>query len=135
MVGVDAYGSVIFGTPPSPRRLTGIGSSRPSHFLSKELYDSYLLVKDEEAFAFCHAFFVATSIKIGGSSGATLSACARYLTEHPEVTDVVGICADRGENYLSSIFNEDWLQQQGVKDFIDQSEYVMSIIIKSLEER
>lgn len=121
IVGVDAYGSVVFGTPSSSRLLTGIGSSRPSSFLSKELYDSYLLVRDEEAFAFCHTFFATMSIKIGGSSGATLSACARYLAEHPEITDVVCVCADRGENYTSSIFNDEWLRQKGLKDFIKQS--------------
>lgn len=121
IIGIDAYGSVIFGSPPSPRRLTGIGSSQPSNFITQKLYDSYMLAGDAEAFAFCRAFFAATQMKIGGSSGATLSACFRYLAEYTEITDVVCVCADRGENYLSSIFNDEWLQQQALEGVINQT--------------
>lgn len=114
IIGVDAYGSVVFGTPAAPRKLTGIGSSRPSSFISNDLYDTYVLVKDEEAFAFCRALYSATDIKVGGSSGAVLTACAQYLLEHPDVTDVVCVCADNGDNYTSSIFNDEWVQRQGL---------------------
>ena len=114
IIGVDARGSVVFGTPPGPRKLTGIGSSRCSSFILKEMYDTYLLVGDEEAFAFCHALYTATGIKVGGSSGAVLAACASYLQTHPELENVVCVCPDSGENYSSSIFNNQWLQQHGI---------------------
>ncbi len=114
VIGVDAYGSVIFGTPPASRRLTGIGSSRPSSFLTRDLYDTYMLVKDEQAFAYCRAVFAATGLLVGGSSGASLAACARYLADHPAVSRVVCICADDGHNYASSIFSEQWLQEQEI---------------------
>jgi cysteine synthase A len=107
VIGVDAYGSVIFGTPAAPRKLTGIGSSRESSFLHNHLYDDYIQVKDEEAFAFCHSLYAATGIKVGGSSGATLAACARYLSLHPHAQNVVCICADGGENYTTTIYSED----------------------------
>lgn len=109
IIGVDAHGSVIFGTPPAPRKLTGIGSSRSSSFITRDLYDMHMLVNDEEAFAFCHALWNSTGIKVGGSSGAVLAACGRYLLDHPEVIHVVCVCADSGDNYTNSIFNDDWL--------------------------
>ena len=111
VIGVDARGSVVFDAPPAPRKLTGIGSSRRSSFISTEIYDSHTLVGDEEAFTFCRALHSATAIKVGGSSGAVLSACARYLYDHLEMTNVVCVCSDSGENYISSIFNDEWLQQ------------------------
>jgi N-(2-amino-2-carboxyethyl)-L-glutamate synthase len=114
IIGVDAHGSVIFGTPPAPRKLTGIGSSRVSDFITSDLYDSYMLVRDEEAFAFCRALWQATDIKVGGSSGAVLAACAKYLLAHPEVRNVVCLCADSGDNYANSIFNDDWIQKYGL---------------------
>jgi cysteine synthase A len=114
IIGVDAHGSVIFNTPPAPRKLTGIGSSRPSSFLTPDLYNQHLLVKDEEAFAFCRALKDATGINVGGSSGAVLAACAKYLQAHPLVENVVCVCADSGDNYTNSIFNDDWLQKQGL---------------------
>lgn len=109
IIGVDAHGSVIFGSPPAPRKLTGIGSSRLSDFITGDAYDSYLLVRDEEAFAFCHALHESTGIKVGGSSGAVLAACARYLAEHPDVNETVCVCPDTGDNYSSSIYNAQWL--------------------------
>lgn len=114
IIGVDARGSVVFGTPPGPRKLTGIGSSRPSSFLSPALYDTYMLVGDEEAFSYCRILFRKTGIKVGGSSGATLAACARYLQVYPDLKNVVCVCSDDGENYTSSIFNHVWLEQQGI---------------------
>ena len=114
IIGVDARGSVVFGTPPGPRKLTGIGSSRRSSFISPEMYDTHLLVSDEQAFAFCHAVYATTGIKVGGSSGATLAACADYLQAHPEMEQVVCVCPDSGENYSSSIFSNRWLQQHDI---------------------
>lgn len=112
IIGVDARGSVIFGTPPAPRKLTGIGSSRASSFLQQEYYDTYRIIGDEEAFAFCRALYNATNIRVGGSSGAVLAACAQYLEEHSEIQRSVCLCPDTGENYTSSIFNDAWLDQQ-----------------------
>ena len=114
IIGVDARGSVVFGTPASPRKLTGIGSSRRSSFILRDIYDTHLLVGDEEAFAFCHALYTATGIKVGGSSGAALAACANYLQAHPELKNVVCVCPDSGENYASSIFNDQWLLQHDI---------------------
>lgn len=114
IVGVDAYGSIIFGDLPAPRRLTGIGSSRRSSFLSSALYDTHILVHDEEAFVFCRELYRETGIKVGGSSGAVLAACTRYLQMHPSLCNVVCVCADNGANYESSIFNDEWIYQQDI---------------------
>jgi len=70
--------------------------------------------KDEEAFACCRALYAATGLKVGGSSGAVLFACMHYLLDHPELRRVVCVCADRGKNYATSIFHDEWLQRQGL---------------------
>jgi N-(2-amino-2-carboxyethyl)-L-glutamate synthase len=114
VVGVDARGSVVFGGAPGPRLLTGIGSSQQSRFLEPGHYDEHHLVGDEEAFTFCRAVYSATDIKLGGSSGAVLAACGRYLARHPHALRVVCICPDRGENYNLSIFNDEWLRSRGL---------------------
>jgi len=112
IIGVDARGSVIFGAPPAPRKLTGIGSSRTSSFFQPEHYDAYCIVDDEEAFAFCRKLHDETALKVGGSSGAVLAACTQYLKEHLEIQRSVCLCPDTGENYTSSIFSDEWLSQQ-----------------------
>ncbi len=114
VIGVDATGSIIFGGTPGPRRLTGIGSARPSDFISDSIYDKHILVRDEDAFAFCRRLYADTNLKVGGSSGAVIAACAQYLYGHPEITQVTCLCADTGDNYSSTIFNDEWLQQQQI---------------------
>jgi 2,3-diaminopropionate biosynthesis protein SbnA len=114
IIGVDARGSVIFGGPPGPRRLTGIGASKTSTFITPDVYDEHILVGDDEGFSMCRILFKATGLKVGGSSGAVLAACAVYLRAHPELTTAACICADHGDNYAQSIFSDRWLDEQGV---------------------
>lgn len=129
IVGVDAYGSVVFGAPPAARRLTGIGSSRRSNFITRETYDSAIHVRDEEAFAFCHALYEKTSLKLGGSSGCVLSACTRFLAEHPKMQNVVCVCADSGENYNTTIFDQTWIQQTSNDHFKQQHHIARETIL------
>jgi N-(2-amino-2-carboxyethyl)-L-glutamate synthase len=113
IVAVDAHGSVIFGGPPSPRKLTGIGSSRRSTFIRREHYDAQISVIDRHAFAACRQLYAETGIRLGGSSGTVLYACVQYLAEHPERRNVVCICADGGDNYASTIFDNAWMNANG----------------------
>ena len=53
-----------------------------------------------------------TGLKVGGSSGAVLGACARYLLAHPQAQTVVCVCPDRGDHYDTTIFNDSWLKEQ-----------------------
>ena len=115
IIAVDARGSVALGGSLGARKLTGIGSGRRAEFVTQGLYDEIIYVADCEAFAFCRALNAATGIKVGGSSGAGLAACARYLQTHDKVERAVCICADRGEHYASTIFSNSWLAQNGLE--------------------
>jgi 2,3-diaminopropionate biosynthesis protein SbnA len=109
IIAVDARGSAALGGVPGNRKLVGIGSSRRASFLESGFYDDLLYIEDCEAFAFCRALDKATGIRIGGSSGACLAACARMLERHGKLERAVCLCADRGENYASSIYSDTWL--------------------------
>jgi N-(2-amino-2-carboxyethyl)-L-glutamate synthase len=112
VIAVDAVGSVIFGGLPGRRKLTGIGSSRKSGFITPDLYDCHIAVTDQQAFSICRKLSV-SGIRVGGSSGAVFYACTQYLVSHPEIKTAVCLCADGGENYESTIFNDEWMQQNG----------------------
>jgi 2,3-diaminopropionate biosynthesis protein SbnA len=112
VVAVDAVGSVVFGDPAGRRKLTGIGSDRRSAFITPDLYDVHMLVRDETAFAGCRMLIRDTGIKVGGSSGAVLAACSRYLRSHPAARTVVCVCPDDGGHYATTIFNDDWLRDE-----------------------
>jgi 2,3-diaminopropionate biosynthesis protein SbnA len=114
IIAVDTKGSVALGGSPGARRLTGIGSSRRSEFVDAGLYDELIYVEDCEAFSFCRALDTATGIGLGGSSGACLAACARYLQSHKKAERTVCLCPDRGEHYASTIFSDAWLARNGM---------------------
>jgi 2,3-diaminopropionate biosynthesis protein SbnA len=111
IIAVDARGSVALGGSAGCRRLTGIGSTQVSAFIQKWHYDHACLVGDEAAFSYCRTLSSKTRLKVGGSSGAVLAACAHYLESHPEIENVVCLCPDRGENYDTTIFNDRWLEE------------------------
>jgi cysteine synthase A len=85
-------------------------------------------VRDEDAFTFCRALWDTTGIKVGGSSGAVLAACARHLHDHPELTNVVCVVADSGDNYTNSIFNDEWLRKQGLDLSVEHLSPVQDIL-------
>jgi N-(2-amino-2-carboxyethyl)-L-glutamate synthase len=114
IVAVDAFGSVALGGRPGRRLLTGIGASRRSAFVTADLYDERILVRDAEAFAFCRALAAKSGIHVGGSSGATLAACARLLAADPDLHRVACLCADRGDAYSSTIYDDRWLARNGI---------------------
>ena len=99
VIGVDVPGSVVFGGPPGPRLLTGIGSSVRSRFLEPWMYDGHLEIEPGEALAACRRLAGQTGIEVGGSSGAVLAACLRYLRAHPEIRHPVCLCPDGAIDY------------------------------------
>lgn len=111
VVGVDVRGSRVFGHQGGKRLITGIGSSRPSLFLQPGDYDDVVIVDDREAVTACHYLNDNLDIGLGGSAGAVVAACARYLQAHPEVTRPLCVCPDGKANYLNTIYNEDWLAE------------------------
>lgn len=114
VVGVDIQGSRVFGYPSGKRLITGIGSSRPSLFLRPGDYDDVVLVDDQEAIMACHSVQDSLSIGLGGSAGAVIAACARYLKAHPEIAQPVCICPDGRANYVNTLYNSAWLAERGL---------------------
>jgi N-(2-amino-2-carboxyethyl)-L-glutamate synthase len=114
IVAVDAVGSAVFGAAPATRRLVGIGSSRRPDFDIAGLYDDVVHVTDEEAFATCRELDASCGLSVGGSSGAVLAACGRYLDDAPELQRVVCLCPDSGVSYRSTIWNDAWLRSCGL---------------------
>jgi 2,3-diaminopropionate biosynthesis protein SbnA len=110
LVAVDAIGSVIFGSPSGKRKLTGIGSSLPSAFILPGQRFANVQVADRDAFAVCNRLAKEINLRVGGSSGAVIFACAQALAENSEWENIVGVCADGGSNYDSTIYSAEWLE-------------------------
>jgi cysteine synthase A len=109
VIAVDAVGSVIFGGPPGPRELPGIGSSRVPELCRPEEVDEVVYVDDVDAALGCRELLMAEGIFAGGSTGAVVSAIGRSLPRLPAPCRVVAIFPDRGDRYIDLVYDDDWL--------------------------
>jgi cysteine synthase A len=115
-VAVDVRGSSIFGEPARRRVLTGIGASKPSAFIPDGDLPPHVIVPEADAIATCLALARDTRIYVGGSSGAALNGCLRFLSEHPELTVALCLCPDLDASYRNTLYHDDWLRRTGVAD-------------------
>lgn len=114
VVAVDVEGSIAFGGTPAPRLLTGIGAGKPSELVDRSTCDDLFLVSDSDAIAACRDLVAQVSIRVGGSSGAALAACVRYLERNPEVETVLCLSPDLGDAYRGTIYDDEWIRRSGV---------------------
>ncbi len=120
IIAVDMWGSVIFGTPPSKRFIPGIGSSMVPNILNHAVIDDVVMVDEEETIRQCKHLLQEKNIFVGGSSGSVMSAIVKYFTNNPvnKSTNVVAVFPDRGERYISTIYNESWCLEQMAKKYM-----------------
>ncbi|MEB2779958.1 2,3-diaminopropionate biosynthesis protein SbnA [Algoriphagus sp. C2-6-M1] len=111
VIAVDAVGSVIFGTAPGDRKIPGHGASRKSQFLRRESIYDVVHVNDQECVTGCHRLLDSEAILCGGSSGAVVSAVQKLAPIFPDGATIAMILCDRGERYLDTIYNEDWVKE------------------------
>lgn len=115
LIGVDVAGSAALGQTAGPRILSGIGSSRNSYFLNLDKVES-VYVHSAEAISACMWLADYARVDVGGSSGATVAAALRMLRHDPGLQDLVCICPDGADRYLSTIYQSNWREAHGVID-------------------
>ncbi|MFF9812523.1 2,3-diaminopropionate biosynthesis protein SbnA [Streptomyces sp. NPDC014006] len=113
VVAVDAVGSVIFGTPPGPRMLPGVGSSRVPELLTPSEIDRVVHVDDAAAIRGCHRLLRQEAIFAGGSSGSVVAAVEELLPELPRPRRILTLLADRGERYLDLVYTDEMAIEHG----------------------
>jgi N-(2-amino-2-carboxyethyl)-L-glutamate synthase len=109
VVAVDAAGSSIFGGPPGPRHLPGLGAGRRSELLTPGDIDEVVYVSDREAVAGCRALATTEGILAGGSSGAVVAAIERIRPGLPRSWHVLTVLPDRGDRYLDQVYDDEWV--------------------------
>ncbi|AIF70129.1 cystathionine beta-synthase [Palaeococcus pacificus DY20341] len=97
-----------------PYLVEGIGEDLLPETVDLSLVDDIVVVNDQEAFAMTRFLARKEGILVGGSSGAALYGTIKYLKENEvKGKKVVIIFPDTGRNYLTKIFNNKWLLENG----------------------
>ena len=111
MIAVDAKGSVIFGPPEGERLIPGHGAGRESDFLIRSRIDQVVHVSDRDCVTGCRQLLAREAILSGGSSGGVVTAVQRTLPQLPSDSSCVMILCDRGERYLDTVYNDEWVSR------------------------
>ena len=115
VVGVDPEGSIY--TAETDEDVTtylieGVGEDFWPETYDPDLTDRYEMVTDADAFAMTRRLAVEEGLLVGGSCGMAVVGALRVAEEHPDDLVVV-ILPDSGRSYLSKVFNDEWLTENG----------------------
>lgn len=133
VLGVDAYGSVLkkyhetkeFDSEEIyPYRIEGLGKNLIPTATDFDVIDKFLKVSDEESAHSARNIAKQEGLFVGYTSGATLQAVKQYAEsgEFDENSNVVLIFPDHGSRYMSKVFSDEWMNEQGFFDSINLEE-------------
>jgi cystathionine beta-synthase len=111
----SALAALVQGTPASggSYAVEGIGSATlPPIADVSRVYKAYS-ISDRESFETARELLKRTGIFGGASSGTLLAAALRYCREQEQPRRVVTFVCDTGGKYLSKMYNDYWMLDQG----------------------
>lgn len=123
IIGVDAFGSTLKAyhetgniDPESifPYRIEGVGKNLIPGATDFGVIDRFVKATDAASAFYARDLAKMEGILAGYSSGATLSVFHQIRHELPDDSYVVLIFPDHGSRYLSKVFNDSWMSEQGL---------------------
>ena len=127
IIGVDAYGSILKKYHETGEldtneihsyRIEGMGKNIVPSATDFDIIDKFVKVTDSESAHMARNITLNEGIFVGYTSGAAMQA-AKQLNEEGEFdknSNVVIVFADHGSRYLSKIYSDEWMNNQGFYD-------------------
>lgn len=133
ILGVDAFGSVLKkfhetkefdSSEIYPYRIEGMGKNLIPTATDFDLIDQFMKVTDEDAAHSARYISKTEGLFVGYTSGAAFQAAKQFdeAGEFNENSNVVIIFPDHGSRYMSKIYSEDWMNEQGFFDNVNREE-------------
>jgi cystathionine beta-synthase len=94
----------------------GIGEDFIPPNADMSLVSSAYSISDKESVEAARALLSKEGILAGSSSGTLLAAALRYCREQTKQKRVVTLVPDSGNKYLSKVYNDYWVIEQGLAD-------------------
>ncbi|MEN8789399.1 MAG: cysteine synthase family protein [Flavobacteriaceae bacterium] len=127
IIGVDAYGSVLKKYHETgefdrdeiyPYRIEGLGKNLIPDATDFDVIDEFIKVSDEDSAHTAREISRKEGIFVGYTSGAVMQAIKQLnrLGEFDKNSQVVVIFPDHGSRYMSKIYSDQWMSDQGFFD-------------------
>ncbi|MGB5820017.1 MAG: cysteine synthase family protein [Saonia sp.] len=141
VIGVDAYGSVLKTYHETqeldtneiyPYRIEGLGKNLIPSATDFDSIDKFVKVTDEESAHTAREISRTEGIFVGYTSGAAMQA-VKQLEKEGEFTkdsNVVIIFPDHGSRYMSKVYSDQWMDDQGFFDSKSEEEIQQVQFIK-----
>ncbi len=122
IVGVDPIGSILYElhrsgeyTRAEGYKVEGIGEDFLPSTTDLKQVDHIVQVNDRESFLMTRRLVREEGMFCGGSCGSAVAGAVRYARENNLDKDdvMVVILPDSGSRYLSKIFDDDWMRENG----------------------
>src|SRR3989440_6476935 len=97
----------------TPWLVEGIGGDSVPPVADFSRVSSTYSIPDAEAFRTCRELLAREGIIAGTPTGPLLAAALRYCREQPRPQRVVTFVCDSGNKYLSKVYNDYWMLDQG----------------------
>lgn len=116
VIGADPEGSILSGDIPKPWKVEGIGEDFIPVTFDRRVVDEFVRASDAESFNFARRLAREEGILAGGSAGTALAAAVKYSERLAPGSNIVVLLPDTGRNYLTKIFSDDWMYENGFLD-------------------
>jgi len=117
IIGIDAKGSIYRhlydGTVGKAEgyKIEGIGQDFLPDTIDLDLIDEVITITDKEAYGMARQAAKKEAWMVGSSAGAVIAGALKVGKGLSEKAVVVMLLPDSGKNYLSTVFNDDWMQE------------------------
>jgi cystathionine beta-synthase len=133
ILGVDAFGSVLKKYHETkefdnkeiyPYRIEGLGKNLIPAATDFDIIDKFMKVTDEESAHTAREITRKEGLFVGYTSGAVMQAIKQYAEEGEFTKDsnIIAIFPDHGSRYMSKVFSDDWMNEQGFFDSVNEEE-------------
>jgi cystathionine beta-synthase len=133
VLGVDAFGSVLKKYHETrefdndeiyPYRIEGLGKNLIPTATDFDVIDKFTKVTDEESAHTAREIAKKEGLFVGYTSGAAMQAIKQFAEEgeFDENSNVVVIFPDHGSRYMSKVFSDEWMNEQGFFDSVNAEE-------------
>lgn len=121
VVLADPEGSILYDlfyhkkviTPPHPYKVEGVGEDMLPENVHFNVMDDAVRVDDRSSFLMTRDLVAKEGICVGPSSAMALVAAIEYSKKLEKPSNILVLFPDNGRAYMSKVFNDSWMRENG----------------------